>query len=45
MAHDLNPAAYLRHGLEEIADRHISRISELLPWNVKDGIAAEAISH
>ena len=28
----LNPKAYLRHVLEHIADRPITRIQELLPW-------------
>jgi len=45
LLNDLNPEAYLRHVLERIADLRISQISELLPWNVKDAIAAEATAH
>lgn len=37
---DLDPEAYLRTVLERVADHPISRIQELLPWNVV--AAAEA---
>ena len=30
----INPQAYLRYVLERIADHHINRIDELLPWAV-----------
>jgi transposase len=30
----LDPEIYLQHVLERIADHPISRISDLLPWNV-----------
>jgi transposase len=36
----LNPAAYLRHVLERISDHPISRIDELLPWNVAGELSA-----
>lgn len=41
LLNDLNLGAYLRHVLERITDLRISRITELLPWNVKDKIAVE----
>ena len=31
---ELNPEAYLRHVLEHIADHPITKIDELLPWNL-----------
>jgi transposase len=39
----LNPEAYLAHAIDQLARGHLaSRLSELLPWNCKDAIAAQA---
>ena len=39
----LNPEAYLAHAIDQLARGHLaSRLSELLPWNCKDAVAARA---
>lgn len=38
---NLDPEAYLRYVLERIADHPVSRIDELLPWNVANAIRGE----
>ena len=37
----VNPEAWLRHVLERIVDLPISRVCGLLPWNVRDKLAAD----
>uniref|UniRef100_UPI00146FD647 transposase domain-containing protein n=1 Tax=Paraburkholderia mimosarum TaxID=312026 RepID=UPI00146FD647 len=38
---DINPRAYLEYVLTHIADHKISRIDELLPWNVADKLTTQ----
>jgi len=39
----LNPEAYLAYAIDQLARGHLtSRLSELLPWNCKDAVAARA---
>ncbi len=40
--HGLNPQTYLAHVLTRIADTKVSRIDELLPWNVASILEPEA---
>jgi transposase len=39
---DVDPEAYLRFVLTHIADHKISRIDELLPWNVAPQLVANS---
>lgn len=39
----VNPEAYFAHAIDQLARGHLaSRLSELLPWNCKDVVAAQA---
>ena len=39
----VNPEAYLAYAIDQLARGHLaSRLSELLPWNCKDAVAAKA---
>ena len=39
----LDPEAYLTHAIGQLAAGHLAtRLSELLPWNCKDALAAKA---
>ena len=39
----LDPEAYLAHTIDQLARGHLaSKLSELLPWNCKDALAAKA---
>ncbi len=39
----LDPEAYLAHAINQLARGHLAtRLSELLPWNCKDALAAKA---
>ena len=45
LLNEVNPEMYIRDLLERIPNMRISRVDDLLPWNVREAIAAKTTAH